>query len=85
MKNEFLPIGSIITVKGNDIMICGHFKKDALIEGKKYDYVCCLYPQGLGKDSILVEKSTIDKVKFVGYQDGRFVKFKNMVMGDKNE
>lgn len=85
MKNEILPIGSIITVNNADLMICAYFKKNAKINNEQYDYACCLYPSGLGKDAILVKKENIDRVKFIGYQDGTFVQFKHEAFGDKNE
>ncbi len=77
MKNELLPIGSIITVENQDLMICAYFKKNTEINDKKCDYACCLYPIGMGKEAILVEKSQIQRVKFIGFQDNRFVEFKN--------
>ena len=81
MKNDILPIGSIVTAEGQDIMICAYMKKDALIEGKSYDYACCLYPNGLGKNAILIKKEQISKVKFIGFQDGRFVELKKKLVG----
>ena len=85
MKNEILPIGSIITVGDTDLMICAYFKKDAEYNGKKYDYACCQYPNGLGKEAALVKKEDIIRVKFIGFQDGKFVEFKHQFLGDKNE
>ena len=76
MKDEILPIGSIVTVKGQDVMICAYFKKGAKINNDYYDYACCLYPSGVAKDSILLKKKDIERVKFVGYQDERFAEFK---------
>lgn len=76
MKKQLLPIGSIITVNGQDVMICAYFQKDALINNEKYDYACCLYPSGMGKEAILVKKEQIEKLVFVGFQDSRFVDFK---------
>lgn len=85
MKNELLPIGSIITVNNVDVMICAYFKPDAKINGEGYDYACCIYPSGMGKDAVLVKKENIERVKFIGFQDGRFAEFKHQMMGDKNE
>ncbi len=84
MKNDILPIGSIVTAAGQDIMICAYINKGSLINNEQYDYACCLYPNGMSKDAILIKKEQIQRVKFVGFQDGRFVEFKNKLR-DKNE
>ena len=76
MKNDILPIGSIITADGKDLMICAYIKKDALVDNKHFDYACCLYPVGLSKEAILVKKDQIRRVKFIGFQDSRFVDLK---------
>ena len=85
MKNDILPIGSIVKVGNVDFMICAYFKSNAEYNGEKYDYACCLYPSGLGEDIALIKKKNIDKVIFIGFQDGRFVKYKEQLMGVKNE
>ena len=76
MIKDILPIGSIIRVKGKDLMICSYFKKDALYNGERYDYACCMYPTGVGPNTILVNKEKIEKVIFIGFQDERFAKLK---------
>ena len=43
MKDEILPIGSVVTAEGQDVMICAYLKKDVLVDGNSYDYACCLY------------------------------------------
>jgi len=77
LKNSILPIGSIVRVKGQDLMICAYLKKDAVINNETYDYVCCVYPFGLDKNSILIKTEQIDRVIFIGFQDNRFVELKN--------
>ena len=79
MKDKFLPIGSIVTYKRIDIMIIGYFPKviDDKIKEKYKDYVCCVYPFGLDKNSILIKTEQIDRVIFIGFQDNRFVELKN--------
>jgi len=79
MNNTLLPIGSIIVVKNTEVMICAYFNKDSLINDEKYDYACCLYPNGMGKDAILVKKEDIQKVIFIGYHDDKFLAFKEMM------
>lgn len=76
MKDELLPIGSIIEVDNEKLMICAYVIKGSLIEGEQYDYACCKYPGGLSKDAVLVKKSQIKRVKFIGYQDDTFFEMK---------
>lgn len=83
MKNDVLPIGSVITVDEKDLMICSYLKNDALIEGKHFDYICCLYPIGLTKDVILVNKENIKRIKFIGYQSPDFIKLKETLKNEK--
>lgn len=83
MDNKYLPIGSIITVAGTDLMICSYIKKGAKIEGQEYDYVCCLYPSGLQEKAILTKKEDIERVKFIGFQDNRFVEYKKQMENEK--
>lgn len=76
MDNTFLPIGSIVTVKGVDVMICSYIKKGKLINNIQYDYACCSYPDGIGENAILIKREDVDNVKFIGFQDNRFVELK---------
>lgn len=84
MKDKLLPIGSIVTVSGKDLMICAYFKKGTKINNEEYDYACCVYPDGMGPDALLIKKGQIEKVKFVGFQDMRFVELKKK-FGEGNE
>lgn len=76
MNKSFLPIGSIVTVKNVDLMICAYIKKGKLYNNVQYDYVCCSYPEGMGDKAVLLKKDDIEKIKFVGFQDNRFVELK---------
>lgn len=84
MKDEILPIGSVVTAEGQDVMICAYLKKDVLVDGNSYDYACCLYPFGLKKEAILIKKKQISRIRFVGFQDPRFVELKKKLV-DNNE
>lgn len=72
VKNTLLPIGSIISVKGVELMICAYFKENVTINNQKYDYACCIYPDGLGKNAIIVKKEEVQKVIFIGYHNAKF-------------
>lgn len=79
MKDSILPIGSIVSVKNVDIMIIAYLDKNKKIDGDSYDYVCCVYPIGLEENTILVKKEDIENIKFIGYQDVRFSKLKELL------
>jgi hypothetical protein len=84
MLKGLLPIGSVIEIKGQLLMIVGYIKKGTLIENEEYDYIGCDYPTGIGEKSALIKKSQIEKVRFVGYQAPGFMKLKKD-MDDENE
>lgn len=71
MNDRVLPIGSVVTLKGNPtrLMIVGYIaqSKD---DGKIYHYCACYYPQGLDEEQqVLFNTDDIDVVFFVGYQN----------------
>ncbi len=76
MKNMLLPIGTVILFESRELMICSYIKKDAIVNGDHYDYACCLYPQGVSNDAILIKKEQIEKILFIGYQGATFEQFK---------
>ena len=53
-----------------------YIKKGKLYNNVQYDYVCCSYPEGMGDKAVLLKKDDIEKIKFVGFQDNRFVELK---------
>jgi len=71
MKN-YLPLGSIVTLKGGSkkMMIYGRAQV-ARETGKMFDYVACLYPQGFFKPDMLLcfNEDQIEEVIFTGYTD----------------
>lgn len=86
MNLKMLPIGSVIRVYDNndDIMICAYIKKGRLINDIQYDYACCLYPFGLEENAILIKRDDIEKVLFIGYQNGNFQELKKYIDGEIN-
>lgn len=72
---EFLPLGSVVTLKGNSkkkLMIVGRallFEKSAGVH-EYYDYSLCLYPEGLMGDAVLYgNHDQIDEVVERGFED----------------
>lgn len=69
--NKYLPIGSIVELKNNDkkFMITGYFSLECDDSIKIYDYVGCLYPEGLllKNNNYSFNHEEIVKVIFNGY------------------
>jgi hypothetical protein len=78
MKNELLPIGSVVTVNNEDLMICSYMGKDSKIKDKHYDYACCLYPDGISEQAALINKEQIQRIKFIGFKNKRFYEYKKL-------
>lgn len=72
MTKKYLPIGSVVTLKGGtkNIMIYGRRQLSA-DTGKLYDYVACFYPEGNISENytFLFDHAQIEKVIFEGYSD----------------
>lgn len=81
MKERFLPIGSIVLLKGGtkELMITGYciVSEDALNNKaanpsnvRIYDYSACTYPEGFVRTdiNILFDHENIEKVLFEGYR-----------------
>lgn len=81
--NDFLPIGSVVLLKGAQkrLMVIGRFQ--VAVESKKiYDYSACLYPEGVinPKDIFLFNSDDIEKVYFVGMQDEEEFAFRKLLV-----
>lgn len=84
--NDFMPIGSVITLKNGNkrIMICGRLQEREE-DHKIFDYCACLYPEGLlSPDEVfLFNNEDIDQVFFVGFQDGEEFAFREFLQQEK--
>ena len=80
MKKEFLPVGSVVLLKGGTkrVMITGFCSIDKENSDKVYDYTGCLYPEGIINSSelSLFDNDQIDKVYFRGFVDKEEEDFK---------
>lgn len=81
--NQFLPIGSVVLLKGaqKKIMIIGRFQVS--VETKTiYDYAGCLYPEGMmnPKDLFLFQHDDIETIYYMGMQDEEEFKFRKFLM-----
>lgn len=83
MLNEFLPIGSVVLLKGakKRLMICGRLQVEASTQ-KLFDYSGCLYPEGIIdiKEMYLFQQEDIERVYFIGLQDEEEFSFRNYIM-----
>ena len=81
---KFLPIGSIVLLKGGQkkVMIYGRKQIDSETK-KEWDYVACIYPEGNIdlNHNYLFNHEQIDTIFFAGYQDGEELEFNKFLQG----
>lgn len=79
---KFLPIGSVVLLKESKkrIMIVGVKQKQADSD-KVWDYSACLYPEGIidPERLFLFDSEQIERLYFIGFQDGEGLAFFNKV------
>ena len=79
---EYLPIGSVVLLKGGSktVMIYGR-KQISAENGAEFDYVACLYPEGNISDdfSFLFNIDDIDQVVFEGYRNEAEAEFQKVL------
>lgn len=77
---RFLPIGSVVLLKESKkrIMIVG-VKQKQIDSEKVWDYSACLYPEGIINPErlYLFDSEQIERVYFIGFQDGEGLAFIN--------
>lgn len=80
MEKEFLPIGSVVLLKGGTkrVMVTGFCSVDNNEKERMYDYTGCLYPEGIinSNEICLFDNNQIDQVFFKGFVDPEEIKFK---------
>lgn len=78
---DLLPIGSIVRLHDGEkrLMIIGIMQSDASGNGKEYDYLGILYPEGHIGDQFqyLFNQEDIEEVIFRGFEDDKRVEFLN--------
>ena len=78
---KYLPIGTVVLLKGGKkrVMITGFCCTDKGNNDKVYDYIGCLYPEGIitSDKNLLFDHSQIDKVYHLGLVDDEEKKFKD--------
>ena len=79
MNYNYLPIGSVVRLKKGKkkVMITGFYVKTEE-NGKPYDYVGCLYPEGIisSDNNLVFNNDQIDEIFFLGYTNIEEQEFK---------
>ena len=94
MKEDILPLGSIVQLKNKKkLMIIGYYQ--AVDEkGKEYDYICCLPTIGITKekkelkintDIFYINNEDIETILFIGCSDEDYKKYKLVLSFSKEE
>ena len=80
MKEKYLPIGTVVWLKGGKkrAMITGFCSVAQENQDKIYDYSGCVYPEGyLSSNQVcLFDHDQIEKIFFVGFEDEEEKSFK---------
>ena len=80
MKEKYLPIGTVVLLKGGRkrAMITGFCSVAQENQDKIYDYSGCVYPEGyLSSNQVcLFDHDQIEKIFFVGFEDEEEKHFK---------
>lgn len=79
--DKYLPLGSVVLLRGASkrlmiIGFCSYSTSD--VGGKMYDYIGCLYPEGIisSEETALFNHEDINKVYYMGYSDKEEKEFK---------
>ncbi len=87
-EDEFLPIGSVVLLKGGSkrIMICGRIQAQAGSD-VIYDYSACYYPEGIidPTSMFFFNRDSIETVYFLGYEDQEELDFRHDVLDQLGE
>ena len=86
-KEKYLPIGTVVLLKDakKRVMITGFAAKGKETGDKMFDYMGCLYPEGVisSEQNLLFNHEQIDKIFYIGYIDEEWknieVKLKEVV------
>lgn len=71
---DYLPLGSVVSLEGNEkkLLLIGRALLVENDDGEReyYDYVFCLYPEGLMGDTVIYSNhENVKTVHFKGFED----------------
>lgn len=76
---KYLPLGSVVLMNGGRkrVMITGYVVKSPEMEGKVFDYVGCIWPEGMisSDKNLMFDHKDIAKIFAIGYTDDEQKKF----------
>lgn len=79
-NDKYLPIGTVVLLKNAQkrMMITGFCCADEENPDKMYDYIGCLYPEGLisSENNLLFDHDQIGQIFALGFKDEEEVEFK---------
>ena len=82
MKEKFLPIGTVVILKGasKKIMVTGFMPLDSK-NNEQYDYLACPFPEGYisSNEYLLFNHSQIDKIFYMGFENEESTDFNNVI------
>ena len=77
-REKYLPIGSVVLLKDakKRVMITGFAAQSKETGDKMFDYMACLYPEGIFslEQNLLFNHDQIDKIYYMGYVDEEWKK-----------
>lgn len=81
IKEKYLPLGTVVLLKNakKRLVIIGYAGVSPETGKKVFDYMGCLYPEGMlsSDKNLLFDHEQIDKIIFEGYTDEEDKAFKN--------
>lgn len=81
IKEKYLPLGTVVQLKNGKkrLVIVGYTAISPDTGKKMYDYIGCLYPEGIlnSNKNIVFDHEQIEVVFFEGYSDNEDIEFKN--------
>ena len=88
-REKYLPIGSVVLLKNAEkrIMITGFAATGKESGDKVFDYIGCLYPEGVisSEANLLFDHDNIDKIFYIGYVDNEWKELEPNIKKAVNE
>lgn len=76
-REKYLPIGSVVLLKEakKRVMVTGFVAQSQETGNKIFDYMGCLYPEGIisSEQNLLFNHEQIDKIFYLGYSDEEWI------------
>ncbi|MBQ9072549.1 MAG: DUF4176 domain-containing protein [Bacilli bacterium] len=75
-QEKYLPIGSVVLLKNakKQVMITGFLARSKEENSKVYDYMGCMYPEGIlsSEFNLLFNHDQIENIYYIGYSDNNW-------------